>query len=248
MSTLPTNIIVVDSREKTSGTNQNAVYSLLNVGGAQGTYELLGYKSSNQFVNVEVGVNDTLYWLEVGQLNATVPPGLYTAASFNAAAKIVMDIASASTFTFTIDAVTGKTTVAIAALTFAWQWGTQSANGDSANAPLGLNAVDTGVAAASIEGDILPYLRLHTHIVMTINEEGSKNVDLLDGTEHSLIIPVTGVAGDDIDLRKNDTYQQLITFASNITNIRVILASETGVALLNAPDYVFLIRRLFTTV
>lgn len=245
MSTLPTNIIVIDSREKTSGTNQNAVYSLLNVGGVQGTFELLGYKSSNQFYNVEVGVNDRLYWAEPGNLNATVPPGIYTAVTFNAAAKIVMDAASASTFTFTIDATTGKTTVAIAAGTFNWEWATNLAAGNSANALLGSNPIDTAVAVASIEGDYLPYLRLHTHVVMTITEEGSRNVDLLDGTEHSLIMPVSGVAGDDIDLRKNDSYQQIVTFLSNITNIRVILASETGVALVHLPDYTFLLRKLF---
>ena len=244
MSTVPTNIIVLNSRDRTAGTPQSCTYNLLNVGGVQGTFELLGFHSANMVYNVEAGVNDTIYWNEAGALNATVPPGSYTSATFNAAAKVVMDIASASTFTFTTAADTGLVTVAIAAGTFLWEWGTQILNGDSANELLGLTAVDT-LAAASHAGTLPPYMRLHTHLVLRLQEEGSRNVDLLDGTELSLIVPIQSSFGESINNRKGDVYNQTFRFLSNITQLNVDLFTEDGSALANSPEYVLTIRKLF---
>lgn len=241
MSTIPTNLVVLDSRQRVSGTAGSAQYNLLPVTGAKGTYELLSFQSVNQFYTVEVGINDTIYWAEPGNLNATVPPGNYTVTTFNAAAKVVMDAASGSTFTFTVDADTGITTVAIAAGTFNWEWATNVAAGDSANELLGHSAVDTP-AAASIAGNQVPNLRLHSCIVATLQQEGSRNVDLLSGVEASCIIPLESDFGDAINCR---VFSQTFKFSSNISILNVDLATEDGTALVNAPEYVMLIRKLF---
>ena len=245
MSTIQSDIILLDSRLKSSGTNQAAQYNLIATGGiGSGTYELMGYQSSNQIFNVEAGVNDTIYWAEPGNLNATVPPGSYTVVTFNAAAKIVMDAASGSTFTFTVAADTGRTTVAIAAGTFNWEWATNIALADLANSLLGHSAVDTG-AAASIVGDEIPDLRSHTHILVTIAEEGSRNVTLVDGSEFSLLIPIVSAFGEDVEMRKQQDYQQSINFVSNVTTLNVSQFTEDGTALVNQPDYVLALRKLF---
>lgn len=245
MSTVPTNIIVLNSRDRTAGTPQSCTYNLLNVGGVQGTFELLGFHSANMVYNVEAGVNDTIYWDEVsGSKTAVVPPGFYTSATFNAAAKVVMDIASTHSFTFTTAADTGLVTVAISSGTFLWEWGTRILNGDSANELLGLAPVDT-LAAASQEGTLPPYMRLHTHLVLRLQEEGSRNVDLLDGTELSLIVPLQGSFGEPINNRKGDVYGQTFRFLSNITQLNVDLFTEDGSALGNCPEYVLTIRKVF---
>ena len=151
-----TNIAFIDSNDRTSGTVQVAQYSLIAMGGVQGTYEILDFQSADLMFNVELGVNDQLHWAEPGNLTATVPPGNYTQTTYGAAAKIVMDAASGSTFTFTQAADTGLVTVAIAAGTFNWEFGTTTTQ--SGRALLGLSAVDTG-AAASIVGDLVSELR-----------------------------------------------------------------------------------------
>lgn len=242
MALIQSDIIIVDSDQRSAGTVQSCSYNLLNVGGIEGTWELIGYQSKNQFFTVEAGVNDQLHWAEPGALTATVPAGAYTQTTFNAAAKIVMDAASGSTFTFTAAADTSVVTVAIAAGTFNWEFGTVTTR--RANFLLGLSPVDTG-AAASIVGDIIPDLRLHTHILIDIPQDGNKDPTRLDGTEYSFMVPVDEDFGQQINSRKLVVYQQNIFFSSNISAINVNLFSETGVALVNAPRYVMTLRKLF---
>lgn len=236
-------ILVLDSNLRSSGSVSSAVYNCITAGlQPEGTWEVIDYSSSNQLYNVEVGVNDQLHWAEPGALTATLPAGNYTQASLNAAAKVVMDAASGSTFTFTVSADTGVVTVAIAAGTFNWEFGTVTTR--RANYLLGLSPVDT-LAAASLVGDLVPALRLHTHILVRIGEDGTKNVTALDGQEYSALIPLTGSFGEDLQGRKLINYQQSVFF-SNITSfLTVSLFSEDGVALVNTPRYVLSLRKLF---
>ena len=236
------NIIILDSDDRSGGTVLNATYNLINAGGFSGTYEVLDYTSVNQVYNVEVGVNDQLHWAEPGALTATIPPGNYTTTTLHAAMKIVMDAASGSTFTFTENADTGVVTVAIAAGTYNWEWGTVTTR--RANFLLGLSPVDTG-AAASIAGDLVPNLQLHTHLLVEIPEDGTKNVNLLDGTEHSFVVPLAEDFGDPLLARKLINYQQTVFFASNFSFISVVLRTEDGVSLVNTPRYVLILRKIF---
>lgn len=246
MSSIPTNLIVFDSRDRTSGTVQNATYNTINVNGLEGTYEFLGYSSVNQVYNVEVGVNDTIYFDEdATQYAVVIPPGSYTSTTFNAAAKVVMEIAAGGTYTFTVSPATGVVTVVLTvASTFNWEFGTQILNGDLANSLLGLSAVDTAPNPTQV-GDLVPDMRLHTHIILRMNEDGSRNVDLLDGTEYSLVIPLETSYGQDINTRKGNLYSQTLQFVSNITNLTILQYDEDGVPLVNNPEYVLTIRKLF---
>ncbi len=242
---IQSDIILLDSRQKSSGSNQAAQFNLLATGGiGSGTFEMLGFQSSNQIFTVEVGVNDTIYWAEPANLDAVVPPGSYSVTSFNAAAKVVMDAASGSTFTFTVAADTGRTTVAIAAGAFNWEWATNLALGDLANTLLGHSAVDTA-PAVSIVGDQIPDLRSHTHILITIAEEGSRKVTIVDGSEFSLMVPIVSDFGEDIEMRKARDYTQTIVFVSNVTTLNVSLFTEDGVVLLNSAPWVLSLRKLF---
>lgn len=113
--------------------------------------------------------------------------------------------------------------MAIAAGTFSWEWASNASNNDLANRLLGHSVTDTAVAAASIEGDLIPDMRLHTHILVRIPEEGSKNVTLIDGSEYSLAITVFSNFGGDLEGRKQQHYSQTITFNSNVSTINVEL-------------------------
>lgn len=237
-----TNIIVLDSDLRSGGTAQNATYNLIDAGGLFGTYEVLDYTSVNQIYNVELGVNDQLHWAEPGALTATIPPGNYNTTTLHAAMKVVMDAASGSTFTFTVAADTGLVSVAIAAGTFNWEWGTVTTR--RANFLLGLSPVDTP-AAASITGDLVPDLTLHTHLLLEIPEDGLKNITLIDGTEHSFLVPLGEAFGADILSRKLNHYQQTVFFATNLSFISVRQRTEDGVTLVNNPRYILVLRKIF---
>jgi len=236
------NIVVLDSNDRFTGTVLNANYRLIDAGGVSGTYEILDYTSVNQVFNVETGVNDQLHWVEPGALTATIPAGFYTTTTLHAAMKIVMDAASSSVFTFTVTADTGIVTVAITVGTFGWQWATVTTR--RANFLLGLSPVDV-VAASSITGDLVPNLELHTHLLLEIPEDGTKNVTLIDGTEHSFLVPLGEAFGAQILSRKLNHYQQTVFFASNLSFINVVQRTEDGVNLVNTPRYVLVLRKIF---
>ena len=236
------NIVVLDSNNLFTGSVQNANYRLIDAGGVEGTYEILDYTSVNQLYNVETGVNDQLHWAEPGALTATIPAGNYNNTTLHAAMKVVMDAASASTFTFTVSVDTGLVTMAIAAGTFNWEWGTVTTR--RANFLLGLSPVDTG-AAASIAGDLVPDLSLHTHLLLEIPEDGTKNVTLIDGSEHSFLVPLGESFGEEILSRKLNHYQQTVFFASNLSFVNVVQRTEDGVNLVNNPRYVLVLRKIF---
>ena len=241
MSALQSDLVVLDSKQRTSGTIQSAQYNLVNMGGVKGTYELFDYHSQNQVYNVEVGVNDTIYWTEPGALNATIPPGSYNTTTLHAAMTVVMDAASASTFTFTVNADTGKVTVAITAGTFAWAF---NGTTDGANELIGQSLTNPG-ASASIEGDLTPNLDPHTHIFITIPQDGTKALTVMNGTEYSSMVPLNSSFGQPIQFAKS-VYSQVVSFSpNNFTIINVELYTEDGNVLVNTPEYVLVLRKLF---
>ena len=243
MALVQSDIIVLDSDARDAGsTVQSAKYTLLNLGGVEGTYELIGYQSANQLYNVELGVNDTVYWDDAaGPFSAVIPPGNYNQSTLNAAVKVVMDLAGATVYTFVINADTSLVTVSATA-DFNWEFGTST--GASIRFMLGLEEADTGTAA-SHESDFVPNLRLHTHIFADIPQDGTKDVTRIDGTQYTFMIPLNESFGDAINARKLVNYQQNASFTNPISIIDVNLFSETGVALVNTPRYVMSLRRQF---
>lgn len=235
-------IIVLDSNNRSSGTVQNANYNLITAGlPLVNSWEVIDYSSINQVYNVEVGVNDTVYWNEPGALTVVIPPGNYTLTTLIATLNPLMDAASGSTFTFVVGAETGVLTVSIAVSTFQWTFGTNTLQ--SANSLLGLNSVDTVLAASQV-GDFLPDLGLHTHLLVRVSGDGNQHATRLNGQEYSAIIPFNENFGDPMRARKLINYQQILFFANSTSTITVTLFTEDGVALLNAPRYVLLLRRM----
>ncbi len=92
---------------------------------------------------------------------------------------------------------------------------------------------------------MIPDLRSHTHILITISEDGLHNISTIPGGEFSMMIPLTSDFGDAIESMKEETFAQQVQFTSNFTVLNVLQFTEDGVALVNAPDYVFTLRRLF---
>lgn len=249
MTTVDSEIVVLDSRERSSGASaQTLTMDMIPSGGVQGTYEIMGYQSVNQVYSVEAGVNDSIYFDEtggLGNLTGTILPGNYaTPALLFAAAKAAMELVGAETYTFAQDVATGLLTVSPGANLLGWEWGTNVASGDLANLLLGLLPVDVA-GAASIEGTLIPDLRSHTHILLTIAEDNNHFVTIQDGSEFSLMVPLTVDFGDPIESVKQVTFQQTVRFINNISTLSISEFTEDGVALVNAPEYVLSLRRLF---
>lgn len=243
---LQSQILILDSRQKNSGTNQNANYSLLNTGGIganNSVYEMLAFHSVNQMYNVEAGVNDKVYFDEgVGLLTATLDPGMYNTTTMLAEIDLQMSTVSPVNYNgSTLAAATGKYTFAISAGTFQFLFAANTAA--SGRRLLGMDAFDDALAATHIS-DNVPDLKLHSNILITIPQEGNKHVTLIDGSEFSLLIPLDTNFSAELHHRKEEHYQQLLSFATNVASIDVELYTQDGVALKNTPDYELVLRRI----
>lgn len=244
---LQSQVLVLNSKQKTSGNNQNANYNLLSMGGIGGSpsssYELLSYHSVNQVYNVESGVNDKIYFDEgSGLLTATLPLGSYNVITLLAEIIAKMNAESGSNYTSSVLAVDGrKFGMIVSAGTFQFLFFSNQVA--SARRLLGMDAVDDILAASHVSDNPID-LRNHTNILLTIPQEGNKHVTLLDGSEYSFILPLDVPFGTEIHHRKQVHYQQLIQFTTNLSIIDVEQYTEDGVPLVNAPDYVLVLRRI----
>lgn len=250
MSSISSDIIVLDSRQKQAlSTNQAAVYSLLNVGGiGSGTYEMLSYHSVNQMYNVEVGVNDSVLFDEgVGLVTGTIAPGAYaTRTALLTGITDAMGAAGTQTYgTSTYNALLGLYTfIPVGGITtLGFSFGGSPAA--SAHRLLGMADVTVAPVAANVTSVNVVDDRLHSNIFVTILEEGNKHVTTLVGSEHSLMVPLNTVFNEAIHHRKQEHYQQTLTFPTNISTINVTLTTQDGIALVNAPDYIMSLRKLF---
>ncbi len=250
MATISTTSYILDSRQRTGGSSVPvATYNLTALGSPveAGTYEMLSFNSRNNVYNVDDS-NDEIYFDEgAAELGPVLlPHGYYTTeAALAAAAKIVMDVASGTTYTIAHNALTNLYTFTPAAGTFAFNWGTNSAQ-PIANLLFGFDAVD-GVLAATQVSTTGADLDPHSNLLVDITEDALKNVTLVDGTEHSLIVPLNVPYGSEMEAMKNETFNQTVQFVNDMNQLTVTLLTEDGVALpvLNAAQYELVIRRLF---
>lgn len=254
MASISTTSYILDSRQRVAGVGSISVatYNFAALGSPieVGTYEMLSFNSRNNVYNVDDS-NDEIYYDEDagGELGPVlIPHGYYTSeASLAAAVKTTMDAGGAGTYTITHNALTNLFTVAVAGGAAAVQltWNT-NINNPIANLLLGFSSVNTA-SAASLTGDIGADLDPHSNLLINIAEDSLKNVTLVNGTEHSLIVPLDAPYGDEINGMKNQTFNQTVNFASQMNQLNVSLFTEDGVALpvVNAAQYELILRRLF---
>ena len=249
MTTLQSDILVLNSKNKSSGTNQSATYNLVSMGGIGSAplsrYEMISFHSQNQMYNVELNVNDQVHFeiLLATPLVATLTPGNYTASTLLTEVLAQMAAASGSAWSASsYSSETGKYTfIRDAAATFRFLWATTTR---SARRLLGFDEVDGGVLQNTYVSDNPIDLVLHNNIMIRIPEEGRKDVTILNGTDYSLLIPLNSAFGEHIHHRKEQHYQQLIEFTSNVATVDVDLYTGDGVALVNSPDYELVLRKL----
>lgn len=250
MVSLASDILVFNSKDKTGvTTNQDANYNLIAMGGIgvppSSVYELLSFHTINHFYNVEAGVNDKIYFIEdAGSLVATLDPGHYTTATLLAEAVSKMGAAGVTTYNVgsLYDANTGKYTFVPAAGNLGFEFLSNSAA--TARKLLGKDALDD-VVAPTQTSDTVADLRLHSNYFIQIPQEGNKHITLLDGSEYSLMVPLNSVFGEHIHHRKQEHYQQLLSFTTNINAMDIKLFTQDGVAIVNMPDYELILRRIF---
>lgn len=253
MATISTTSYVLDSRQRAAGsTVQIASYNFSTLGSPviAGTYEMMSFSSRNNVYNVDDS-NDEIYYDEDagGELGPVlIPHGYYlTEAALATAAKTTMEAGGAGTYTITFNALTNIFTFAVAGGAAAVQltWGTNSTQ-PQANLLFGFSAVNTA-SAASVVGDVGADLDPHSNLLIDITEDALKNVTLVDGTEHSLIVPLNVPYNDEIDGLKNETFNQTVQFVNDMNILTVTLRTEDGVLLplVNAAQYELILRRLF---
>ena len=250
MASLANTIYVLDSRQKAAGsTVSSAVYNLAALGSPveAGTYEMLAYNSRNNVYNVDAGNNEIYFDEGAAELGPVIiPSGYYqTEAALAAAVKIVMDVASGTTYTIAYNALTNLFLFTPAAGTFAFNWGTNTAQ-PIANLLLGFNDVD-GVLAATQTSTRGVDLDPHSQLIINITQDALKNVTLVDGTEHSLLVPLDVPYGAELDSLKQQTFDQSLQFVSAMNQLDVQLLTEDGVALpeVQAAQYELVIRKMF---
>ncbi len=235
---------LIDSTLRSSGTLQSGNYNFINSGTiGPGTYELLSFQMADNLYNVDT-TNQDIFWDEgAGDLTAAIPVGSYTSATLAVAMKIVMDVASGSTFTITHAADTGLYTFAIAAGTFRFKYLTNLT--DVATLITGFDALD-GVLAASQVSDNPIDLTLHKNILIDIAQDSSQNVTLLTGFEASFTVPIGNAAfGELLGFEKAEGYAQQIILAANMNSLDISLFDGSGNALTNVANWKLLLRRLF---
>lgn len=247
---IPTTSYVLDSRQRSAGSTLTAAtFNLAALGSPveSGTYEMLSFNSRNNLYNVD-DQNDEIYFDEGGaELGPVLLPHGYYASQTDlaAAAKIVMDAVSGTTYTITYDALTNLFTFTPALGTFAFNWDTNSAQ-PIANLLFGFDTVDgvLGATQTSTQGaDLDP----HSNLLIRISEDGLQNVTLVNGTEYSLIVPLNVPYTAEMEALKSQTFNQTVRFVSDMNQLNVTLFTEDGVSLpiLNAAQYELIIRRVF---
>ncbi len=255
MSVIQNVIFVLDSRLRNGGgTINNATYNMIPAGGVPpGTYEMLSYHSQNQLYNVETGVNDLIVWDENGSPNLSdaLPVGYYSAATLATAIDLLMTTESAAsgdtnTYVTTYNVTTGKySTTDGAGSTWGFDWLTQSATSTNlANELMGYSLVDNAALNTQVS-DRQVTLTLHSMLVIDISEDSQQNVHLLDGAEHSLIVPLVGDYQEEIDSLKQAVFSQQVVFGATLNSLNVQLFTEDGSVPVNSTEYELTLRRIF---
>lgn len=253
MATISTTTYVLDSRQRSAGsTVPVAIYNLATLGSPveAGTYEMLSFNSRNNVYNVDDS-NEEIYFSEDGGAEegpAILPHGYYASqADLAVAVELAMETAGSGTYTIVYTALTNTYNVAVSAgaTTFNFNWGSNSGQ-PIANLLLGFSAVNTA-DVADVDSDIGVDLDPHSNIIIDIAEDGLKNITLIDGTEHSLIVPLDVPYNEEMDGLKNQTFSQTINFSAPFNQLNISLFTEDGVALpaINAAQYELIIRKLF---
>lgn len=251
MSALQNIIYVFDSRQRNVGGSINdATYSMTAAGGLQaGTYEMLSYHSTNNFYNVEAGVNDQITFDEdpsTGSIG-TLTPGYYSASDLATEIDVAMDAAAqdGNTFATSYSTATGKFTTVADTTDYNFTWLTGGGSG-LANEIMGYSLVDTvgAVATHTSDGQFTP--ALHSMLIIDISEDSQQNVTLVStGAEHSLIVPLVSDYQEEIDSLKQNVFSQNINFSAVFNSVNVKLFTEDGVAPANPTDYELTLRRIF---
>lgn len=255
MSAIQNVIYVLDSRQRNAGSTINsAIYNMVPAGNVlPGTYELLSYHSQNQFYNVETGVNDLVVWDENASPNLSdvLPPGYYTAATLATAIDLLMTTESAAngdtnTYVTTYVTLTGKySTTDGGGSTWRFDWLTQSASSTNlANELMGYSLADNALANLQLS-DRQVTLSLHSMLIIDITQDSQQNVTLLNGAEHSLIVPLNQGYQEEIDSLKQQVFSQQVVFATNLIQLTVNLFTEDGVVPVNSTEYELTLRRIF---
>lgn len=248
MATTSNTIFILNSVDRNGGGSvQSATYNMVTAGTiGPGTFELMSYHQMNQLYNVELGVNDTIYFDEgAGEFVGVMSPGYYDVTALLVEIDSAMDAVGANTYNTTYNTVTGKFNINNGGgVTFKLRFNLNLAN-PIADKLLGYDSAVVQVLATDQLGDFPADLTLHDQILINIDQDSQQAVTLNNGNEYSLIIPINGAYQEDIDSMKQETFNQTVVFSTNLNSLDVQLLTEDGVALVNTPDYELVLRKLF---
>ena len=240
-----TDLIVIDSKSRSSGTSNNLSVSLDE--NVNGTYALSTFSMTNNLYNVVLNENDKMYMVHSvdGANTLTLTPGTYNSATLLTEVKVQLDSVSGVVYTITYGSTTGKYTFTPNSgnLNFAFLSNTTA----SCRYLLGFNEAD-GIPAASIVSDNPIDLKLHDIIAIKIAQDNNAHLTLPGGTEASVLIPLEAsiLFGQVIHYQRNRNFGQFVKFSSEISNLDISLFAGDGDLLPNnGAEWCLSISKLF---
>lgn len=248
MASTSNTVYILNSVDRNGGTTvQSATYNMVNAGTiGPGTFEMMSYHQMNQVYNIETGVNDTIYFDEgAGEFTAVMNAGYYLIADLLVEVDRAMDAVGGNTYVTTYDALTGKLNINDGGgSTFKLNLNAHTSD-PIADKLLGVDRSIVQVLATDYVSDFPVDLTLHDQILINIDQDSQQAVTILNGNEYSLIVPLNGNYQEDVDMMKQETFNQTIVLSANLNSLDVQLLTEDGVALVNTPDYELVLRKLF---
>jgi len=182
------NFILITSKEKSSGTNQNFKIKFSNP-----IENIKGVKISkisipNSWYSVMTGINDKIYFTETTNWVATLTQGVYTFADLATMISTAMNTAytTDNNFSCTFSSLTYKYTVSHSATNFSLTFGTNTTA--SARGLMGYSATDTGAATSHIANN-LANLNYSDNILIKSRNLSGRNA-YINGVKKNIIFPL----------------------------------------------------------
>lgn len=234
--------LIVDSRDRTSGSSSNGYFQLKAAHPNVSKVELVSAMIPNTIYNVQSGINDRMCWFRSGidhsfQLTA----GAYTVTSLLSALQTGMNGVDANTFVLSYSTTTLKVTVG-GASAFSLNFATHPNAAAGCHRLLGFEAIDTSSATSHVAPNT-PELNQPFMMYIRISGLDTQN-DTTSSDPHTFVVPIAENSGG-ITIWNSGDFEQCVRFGSpkSIKSFNVDFRARNESALsLNGAEWIMVWR------
>lgn len=244
--TTSSNLIIINSRDRTSGTPNEFVFNL-SENLEEATYQLSSFCMTNNLYNVVAGENDKLYVAHSvdGSNTLTLTPGNYSGSTLATEIKTQLDTISAVVYTVAYSAITNKFTITPDSGNFGFEFSSNTTA--TSRFLLGKDAVDDVLASSQVSDNPID-LKLHDHILIKIQQDNNQHGTSPNGTEFGALIPIQNDMSftNIIQYKHGSEFGQFFKFGSSISTLNISLFAEDGGLLPNnKSEWSMSIKKVF---